>query len=198
MNNAGEEELNANKKSADESSKILHDGFVAQEVEEAAKKLGFNFSGIDKPKTEDGLYGLRYDNFVVPLVKAVQELSKQNDSLQKQMNELKTLLLKNNFEDASSPGTVINTKITDASLEQNVPNPFSSTTSIRYSLPQKFSTAKIILTDINGKAIKQLNISGSGKGVVNIEASTLSAGIYQYLLIIDGVNISSKQMILTK
>ena len=50
---------------------------MAQEVEEAAKKLSFEFSGVDKPENKDGLYGLRYDNFIVPLVKAVQELSKK-------------------------------------------------------------------------------------------------------------------------
>jgi hypothetical protein len=28
------------------------------------------FSGIDKPWSKDGIYALRYDNFVIPLVKA--------------------------------------------------------------------------------------------------------------------------------
>ena len=45
----------------------------AQEVEAAATVTGFDFSGVDKPQNETGLYGLRYAEFVVPLVKAVQE-----------------------------------------------------------------------------------------------------------------------------
>jgi len=48
-------------------------GFIAQEVESAAKKIGYNFSGVDAPKNDKDMYGLRYDEFVVPLVKAVQE-----------------------------------------------------------------------------------------------------------------------------
>ena len=56
-----------------EKSQIVYTGFVAQEVEKAAKELGFNFSGIDAPKNENDFYGLRYAEFVVPLVKAVQE-----------------------------------------------------------------------------------------------------------------------------
>lgn len=67
---------------------IVYDGFVAQEVEASAMKLNFAFSGVDKPASEEGLYGLRYDHFVVPLVKAVQELSKKNDSLQQQNEAL--------------------------------------------------------------------------------------------------------------
>lgn len=41
------------------------------------QKLGFEFSGVDVPKEINGLYGLRYAEFVVPLVKAVQELNLQ-------------------------------------------------------------------------------------------------------------------------
>ena len=62
--------------------------------------------------------------------------------------------------------------------------------------PQKFSTAQILITDKSGKTIKQLNISGGGKGVVNVEASALSAGTYNYSLIVDGKLIATKQMVL--
>jgi hypothetical protein len=59
-------------------------GFIAQEVEEAATKCGFEFSGVDAPQNDHGLYGLRYGEFVVPLVKAVQEQQKLIEELQKQ------------------------------------------------------------------------------------------------------------------
>jgi hypothetical protein len=55
-------------------------GFIAQEVEAAAKKIGFDFSGVDAPKNEKDYYGLRYAEFVVPLVKAVQELNAINEA----------------------------------------------------------------------------------------------------------------------
>jgi hypothetical protein len=54
-------------------NRILYTGFIAQEVEEAANSLRFNFSGVDAPKNENDYYGLRYAEFTVPLVKAVQE-----------------------------------------------------------------------------------------------------------------------------
>ena len=62
---------------------MVQTGFIAQEVEEAAKATGFEFSGIDKPKSDNDYYGLRYAEFVVPLVKAVQELTDRNEKLEK-------------------------------------------------------------------------------------------------------------------
>lgn len=56
-----------------EFNAMRHTGFIAQEVETASNAVGFNFSGVDKPKNENDLYGLRYGEFVVPLVKAIQE-----------------------------------------------------------------------------------------------------------------------------
>ena len=70
-----------------ESRSTRYSGFIAQEVEAAANKLGYRFSGVDAPKNNDDFYGLRYAEFVVPLVKAVQELNQQLE-LAKRENEL--------------------------------------------------------------------------------------------------------------
>jgi trimeric autotransporter adhesin len=69
--------------------KILQTGFIAQEVEAAAKELNYDFSGVDAPKNENDFYGLRYAEFVVPLVKAVQELEEQNTLLKSEIEKLK-------------------------------------------------------------------------------------------------------------
>src|SRR5204863_6379656 len=68
----------------------IYTGFIAQDVEKAAKELNYDFSGVDAAKNEHDLYGLRYASFVVPLVKAVQELSKMNDEKDEVINDLKT------------------------------------------------------------------------------------------------------------
>jgi hypothetical protein len=65
----------------DEATKIRRSGFIAQEVEKAALATGYNFSGIIHPKTAEEHYSLSYESFVVPLVKAVQELSKEQQQL---------------------------------------------------------------------------------------------------------------------
>jgi len=62
-----------------ESSSIVRTGFIAQEVEAAAKKVGFDFDGVSTPENETDLYGIRYAEFVVPLVKAMQEQQEMID-----------------------------------------------------------------------------------------------------------------------
>jgi hypothetical protein len=61
-------------------------GFIAQEVEEAAKIVEYDFSGVVLPQNNKDAYSLRYAEFVVPLVKAVQEL---NEELQAEVASLK-------------------------------------------------------------------------------------------------------------
>ena len=73
--------------------KTLESGFMAQEVEKAAKELGYEFNGVDAPKNEKDYYGLRYSQFVVPLVKAVQELNEKLEQKQNENENLKAMLL---------------------------------------------------------------------------------------------------------
>ncbi len=78
-----------------QQDKVLHTGFVAQDVEAVAKKLNYDFDGVDAPKNEKDPYGIRYAEFVVPLVKAVQELvqisTKKIKNLQQTIQKLKSL-----------------------------------------------------------------------------------------------------------
>lgn len=76
--------------------KIIYTGFIAQEVEQAARESHFNFSGVIKPVNNKDAYSVNYSEFVVPLVKATQELNRivteqqiTIQDLKKQINELK-------------------------------------------------------------------------------------------------------------
>jgi endosialidase-like protein len=72
-----------------EAAGIRRSGFIAQEVEKAANATGYDFSGIIKPKTAQEHYGLSYEAFVVPLVKAVQELGTEVERLKKENEAVK-------------------------------------------------------------------------------------------------------------
>jgi trimeric autotransporter adhesin len=81
---------NASMQSAyNEAEKIRRTGFIAQEVEKAAIATGYNFSGVIKPKKDGDHYSLSYDAFVVPLVKAVQELNSKVQTLEKENETLR-------------------------------------------------------------------------------------------------------------
>ncbi|KAA3605343.1 MAG: hypothetical protein DWQ06_03530 [Calditrichaeota bacterium] len=78
------------KNSSREKEKIRYSGFIAQEVEKIKNELNFDFSGVDTPQNKNSqVYGLRYSEFVVPLVKAVQELSKKVESQNEEISILK-------------------------------------------------------------------------------------------------------------
>ena len=61
-----------------------HYGFIAQEVKNVLG--GKDFAGYAHDPEAD-YYGLRYTEFISPMVKAIQELSKENDYLKKKLEE---------------------------------------------------------------------------------------------------------------
>ena len=78
---------------------ILYSGFSAQQVELAAKSIQYDFSGIQKPQHAEDHYSLAYAEFVVPLVKSVQEqqqlitaLQTENATQEKQIADLQKQL----------------------------------------------------------------------------------------------------------
>ena len=92
--------------------------------------MNYDFSGVDKTGK---IMGLRYAEFVVPLTKAVQELSKMNDekdekidNLEKQNNNLEQRVAK--LEALMQMQSTMNEKqetinVSFAALGQNIPNP---------------------------------------------------------------------------
>ncbi len=75
-----------------QGSLMRHTGFLAQEVEKAANLLNYDFDGVDKPQNENTVYGLRYATFVVPLVKAMQEMKMLIDEQKLEIERLRKLI----------------------------------------------------------------------------------------------------------
>ncbi len=164
---------------------------------------------------------MSYGEFVVPLVKAVQELSKTNDSLksalkttdslltvvQKQFN-ITTTNLQQQINSCCNKGSLDktddqtgindnNTGITVPVLYQNNPNPFSQQTQIKCFIPSNAMVSNIYIYDMQGTQIKEVQINGTGNEAITIQGSELKAGMYMYSLIIDGKVIDTKKMVLT-
>jgi len=91
--------------------------------------------------------------------------------LQQSMQQNNTASVESN----NNSSVVLNNSI---SLEQNIPNPFTNSTIINYTLPKTFNKAAIIITDKSGKTLKEINLNGTGKGSITVDVSTLSAGTY--------------------
>ena len=71
-----------------------YSGFIAQEVEKAAQSINYDFSGVDAPGSDSDLYGLRYAEFVMPLVKAAQEQMKQINQLKDKTEDIKSRIVR--------------------------------------------------------------------------------------------------------
>ncbi len=177
-----------------EKEKKTYTGFIAQDVEAAANKLGYDFSGVYKPQNDKDAYGLSYADFVVPLVKAVQELSTQNEKLIDEVEQLKNEIatIKDSRIVLSADNAITNTK---AELGTNQPNPFSNSTILNYTLPQIYTSAKIIIADNDGKTLKEINVTGAGKRSLSINTSSFSSGIYNCSFYVDGKIVDTKQMV---
>jgi trimeric autotransporter adhesin len=77
-------------------------GFIAQEVEALVKKSGYQFDGVNAPQNSTDNYSIAYSQFVMPLVKGMQEqqqqienLQKDNETLRARLNKLEKIILKN-------------------------------------------------------------------------------------------------------
>jgi len=137
--------------------------------------------------------GIQYDAIIPVLIKAIQEQQKEIEELKKATgNNVAT-----NAVPSVSEISAVNVKLSTANLEQNVPNPLRNNTSIRYNIPADARNALLLITDMNGKTIKQLSVK-AGSGIINIDASSLNAGTYNYTLVADGRTIETKRMIVAK
>jgi trimeric autotransporter adhesin len=174
-------------------------GFVAQEVEAVVKKNGYVFYGVDAPKNGNDHYSIRYAEFVVPLVKAVQELTTEiRDQRQKILDQERKIESLTNQLKGKNAYSIITSATSRAVLLQNNPNPFAADTEIKMMLPDEIQYAIMMIYNPDGKQMKTIPINDRGDVTIKIAGNEFSAGMYFYTLITDGVIVDTKRMILTR
>jgi len=176
-------------------------GMIAQEVEKIFPEVVKHINGDDGKD----FYALRYNALSVLAIKAIQEQQEKINTQDTKIEELtrlvNQLLQSQTFSPTSSTQTnTVASKVITAnpSLEQNSPNPFNSSTVIRYHIPASVTNAQIIIANSAGSPIKTFNLINKGAGSVTIKAGELAAGNYYYTLVVDGKKTDSKQMVLIK
>lgn len=123
----------------------------------------------------------------------IDQLTALVSNVQTSMEEVKELA-----SDSKSTTNTTIVELTNARLDQNVPNPFDQSTTIDYYIPKSFANAAIQFISPDGEIIKSVPIAAKGNGQLILKVGELCAGTYQYSLIVDGKIIDTRQMILTK
>jgi hypothetical protein len=196
------------KKKAYDGNKI---GFIAQDMHEVIPEV---VGSTDWRENEKGemvkvdldIWGIDYGKLTSVLVKGMQEQQAIIEAKDQQLTELESTVAKLqnllvekgvlSSEDIAMKST--NVSLSSARLEQNAPNPFSTTTIIKYFVPDNAGAAEITIADQTGKVMRTISLNQRGAGQIVINAFELTAGTYSYFLTIDGRIIDSKQMVLTR
>jgi trimeric autotransporter adhesin len=175
---------------------ILYTGLIAQEVDAAAKKTGTTFSGVDKNGEH---WGIRYAELTVPIIKAVQEQNETITAVQEENQQLKLRLEKLEKSFASLQGSSnANVKTNASELFQNNPNPYTNSTTIKYTLAKDVTHAQLIIRNSAGAAIKTIALNSMGTGQIVINAKEMATGIYTCSLYTNGQLADTKMLVQTK
>ncbi|MEM6685866.1 MAG: tail fiber domain-containing protein [Bacteroidota bacterium] len=166
----------------------LQHGFIAQNIEEVFPEL---VTTIQKPiiGEDNKLLGqyeykaVNYIGLISVLTSSIQEL---NEKVRVLENE------KRNGGNTTIEGVTEDTKEV-FSMEQNIPNPFNSVATIRYTLPSS-TKANITIFDMTGKFIREYDLSKT-KGELVINSGDIGKGMFLYSLISGGEIIMTKKMI---
>ena len=158
---------------------IRHYGVSAQELQKLYPDLVM--------EGEDGYLSVNYSGLVPLLLRSIQELKHALDDIKENSDARK-----------ESNMTAVNTAMASGNvLYQNTPNPFKEQTTIRFSLADDTQSASICIFDMTGKMLKNLPVS-TGDTSVSLNGWELGEGMFLYTLIVNGKEIDTRRMIITK
>ena len=166
-----------------------HYGLSAQELQKVYPNLVH--------EGQDGYLAVNYTELVPILIRSIQELKAELDEVKGRTAVQQDETARRDRQSTATGMADKTAATTQATLYQNQPNPFSSQTVIRFSLPEDAPASNICIFDMQGKMVKQLPVSASMQSVT-INGYELQAGIYLYSLVVGGQEIDTKRMILSK
>lgn len=184
-------------------------GVLAQEVKEVAPYMVGKHIYIDQNEKKEEYLSFDGDAIKYITINAIKEQQAQIEEKDRQIKALSEELVKTNqridalLESLGKKETVVspesgNLSATEvAKLYQNVPNPFSNATTIKFFIPAQAKTAAIEVYDMaTNKVITSYNVSGiKGEGQVDYTAQGAIPNTLVYKLIINDVPVDQKKMI---
>ncbi len=170
-----------------------HDRSFSQEVLDQ-EAVGFLAQDVQKIFPEavqtgaDGYLDFNMHSILIAQINAIKELKERIEQLEQSesTNQFGVERVENGI-----------TSKVKATLDQNVPNPFSVSTTIQFEIQKPYENASIFIYNLEGTQLRGYNLE-PGSSQIEVEGGALNAGMYLYALIVDGQHIDTKRMILTK
>lgn len=162
---------------ADSYLKRSHYGLSAQELQSIYPDLVV--------EGQDGYLCVNYIELVPILIQSIQELKQELDEIRNEASKTR--------------GT---TEFTNPIASQNVLYQNSSisvkeNTIIRYKVAENNQSASINIYDLRGKMLKEYPIS-TGNGSISVGGYEIGEGMFLYSLVVNGQEIDTKKMIISK
>lgn len=162
---------------------------------QAVKEL--DAKNVDTDKLKEELAAVKANS--ANAIKELEAVKADNETLKRDMVDMKEMLDKicsNGCGDFKPASTLGGTTGSESNLFQNVPNPFSNTTVIPYTIGHGVRQAVLVVTNLDGVEMKRFTTSNAGAGTFELSMGDFSAGTYIYSLFTDGKLIDTKKMIL--
>lgn len=162
---------------ADRYLKRSHYGLSAQELQSIYPDL--------VSEGQDGYLCINYIELVPILIQSIQELKQE-------LNDVK------NGTDKTRGTTDL--AISTASqnvLYQSSSNSINENAIIRYKVADNIRSASVNIYDLQGKMLKEYPVS-SGNGSISVSGYELGEGLFLYSLVVNGQEIDTKKMIISK
>lgn len=168
---------------------------------------------FNKEDKEVEFESVNYNALIPVLVQGVQELNSTDkalaekakeqeakiEDLTKQIDELKNML--NDICNLGCEGLQGNIPVKPnggAVLYQSIPNPTPGAATINYAINTPFTSAMITISTIDGKVVKEYNITQQGSGSIVFEKADRSDNAFKYSLIVDGKLYDTKSIVITR
>ncbi len=169
----------------EEADRSIHFGVSAQQLLELFPEL--------VTEGQDGYLAVNYQELVPMLICSVQQL-------QHELDELRNADDRKNAAQDDEFGNTTNVQmgfVGECHLYQNNPNPFTENTVIKYSVPSDANNAWLYVFDMQGTMLKQMQLDTKSNQIM-LHGGDLKPGMYLYTLIVNGKEIDTKKMILSK
>ncbi|MGB4775321.1 MAG: T9SS type A sorting domain-containing protein, partial [Daejeonella sp.] len=167
-------------------------GFIAQEVARLVEEKGYTFSGVEKPANEaQDHYSIRYAEFVVPLTKAVQELSALVKTQEQKIDKLEKLVavLSNSGAETVKTTSARTEAGTNTLVSEDMkiyPNPTKGVITISGN---GSATGKIEVVNASGAKVYQTDLKSN---TTQLDLSAYPSGIYLVTITSNGQTTTKK------